>query len=60
MWRFRLQNIAYAWLEVNETGQRIVTVYTPLSTIMWLPDWEEFRLLRSKLLVLVDPLKGFD
>lgn len=24
------------------------------------PDWEEFRLLRSKLLALADPRKGFD
>lgn len=60
MWRFRLQNIVSAKLEVNETGQRVVTVYTPLSTVMGSPDWEEFRLLRSKLLALADPLKGFD
>ena len=60
MWRFRLQNIASAKIEVNETGQRIVTVYTPLSTVIGSPDWEEFRLLRLKLLALLDPRKGFD
>jgi hypothetical protein len=60
MWRFRFQNIASAKIEVNGTGQRIVTVFTPLSTIMGSPDWEEFRLLRSKLLALADPRKGFD
>ncbi len=60
MWRFRLQNITSAKIEVNDTGQRIVTVYTHLSTEMGSPDWEEFRLLRSKLLALADPRKGFD
>jgi hypothetical protein len=60
MWRFRLQNIASAKIEANETGQRIVTVYTALSTVMGSPDWEEFRLLRSKLLAFLDPRKGFD
>jgi hypothetical protein len=60
MWRFRLQNITSAKVEVNDTGQRVVTVYTPLSTAMGSPDWEEFRLLRSKLSGLADPRKGFD
>jgi hypothetical protein len=60
MWRFRLQNIASAKIEVSDTGQRVVTVYTPLSTVMGSPDWEEFRLLRSKLLALADPRNGFD
>ncbi len=60
MWRFRLQNISSAKIEVNDTGQRVVTVYTSLSTEMGSQDWEEFRRLRTNLAALLDPRKGFD
>jgi hypothetical protein len=61
VWRFRFQNIASAKIEVNEPGQRIVTVFTPLSTLMASPDsaLAEISQRREKLFP-VSPRRGLD
>ena len=60
MWRLHLKSISAANLERDDAGQRVLTVYTPLATEIGSPDWEEFRILRANLHVLVDPRRAFD
>ena len=55
-----LSNIVRAEVTVSETGQRVLTAYTLLSTALDSPDREKFRILQAELMNLLDPRRGYD